>query len=315
MNWLKNHLHARNEYDLMSTTSPLVSVLMTAFNREKFIAEAIESVLASSYENFELIVVDDCSTDNTNAVARTFQATDKRIKVFVNDQNLGDYKNRNRAASLASGKYIKYLDSDDLIYPWGLEAMVYCMEKFPEAGLGLMSYELYQKTSYPILVPPVKAYRDFFFKNYLFLMGPSGAMIRADIFNEVQGFSGEPYVGDTEMWLRVGAMYPVVRMPFDLVWWRQHEGQQIVEEMKNKSIAVRRYQIYRERITDENCPLGEDERAIVLKNLENVRIRDILFNCFLHFKISQGLHLLRAANIPVYHFWKAFRRNSYPAAT
>ena len=89
---------------------PLVSVLMTAWNRQEFIAEAIESVLASTYNNFELIIVDDCSTDNTVAIARTYQEQDTRIKIFQNEKNLGDYPNRNKAVSYASGKYIKYLD-------------------------------------------------------------------------------------------------------------------------------------------------------------------------------------------------------------
>src|ERR1017187_1015293 len=122
-----------------SPDSPLVSVLMTAYNREKYIGEAIESVLASSYADFELIIVDDCSTDSTVAIARSYEARDKRIKVFVNEKNLGDYVNRNEAAKFGSGKYLKYVDSDDLIYPYGLDVMVKAMEQFPDAALGITS--------------------------------------------------------------------------------------------------------------------------------------------------------------------------------
>ncbi|HEV2714429.1 MAG TPA: glycosyltransferase family A protein, partial [Terriglobales bacterium] len=96
--------------------TPLVSVLMTAYNREKYIAEAIESVLASNFKDFELIIVDDCSKDRTAEIARRY-TSDSRVQVHVNEKNLGDYPNRNRAASLARGKYLKYLDSDDVIYP------------------------------------------------------------------------------------------------------------------------------------------------------------------------------------------------------
>src|SRR5690349_18425307 len=113
--------------------SPLVSVLMTSYNREKYIAEAIESVLASSYKNFELIIVDDCSRDKTVAIAKEYAAKDGRVKVFVNEKNLGDYPNRNQAASYAKGKYIKFLDADDLIYHYGLDVMVNYMERFPQA--------------------------------------------------------------------------------------------------------------------------------------------------------------------------------------
>jgi len=109
--------------------NPLVSVLMTAYNREQFIAEAIESVLASTFTNFELIIVDDCSTDKTIEIAKKFEMIDSRVKVYKNDNNLGDYLNRNMSASFAKGKYLKYLDADDLIYPHGLEVMVAAMEK------------------------------------------------------------------------------------------------------------------------------------------------------------------------------------------
>ena len=64
--------------------SPLVSVLMTAFNREQFIAEAIDSVLASTYTNFELIILDDGSADNTVAIAKQYEAIDASVRVYVN---------------------------------------------------------------------------------------------------------------------------------------------------------------------------------------------------------------------------------------
>ena len=77
---------------------PQVSVLMTSYNRQDYIAAAIESVLASSLENFELIIVDDRSSDDTLSIARKYEQRDARIKVYLNEKNLGDYPNRNKAA-------------------------------------------------------------------------------------------------------------------------------------------------------------------------------------------------------------------------
>src|SRR5450631_849992 len=111
--------------------NPLVSVLMTAFNREKLIGQAIESVLASTYSDLELIVVDDGSSDSTVEIAKDYAAKDDRIKVFINEKNLGDYPNRNRAASHAKGKYIKFVDSDDKLFDFSLEYCVSQMEKYP----------------------------------------------------------------------------------------------------------------------------------------------------------------------------------------
>ena len=121
-------------------SKPLASVLMTAYNREDFIAEAIESVIASTYENWELIIVDDQSKDRTVEIIKKYVALDERIKLYVNDINLGDYSNRNKAASYARGKYIKYVDSDDIIYPHCLQVMIASMEKFPIACIGFANY-------------------------------------------------------------------------------------------------------------------------------------------------------------------------------
>ncbi|MBN8834489.1 MAG: glycosyltransferase family 2 protein [Sphingobacteriales bacterium] len=82
----------------MNIHSPLVSVLMTAYNRQPFIAEAIESVIASTYQNWELIIVDDCSNDDTVSIAKSYLLKDNRIQVFENKKNLGDYPNRNLVA-------------------------------------------------------------------------------------------------------------------------------------------------------------------------------------------------------------------------
>ena len=112
---------------------PKVSVLTTVFNREKYLEACIESVLQSTFQDWELIIVDDQSRDNSVEIAQSYAENDSRIHLHVNPINLGDYPNRNYAASLAKGKYIKFLDADDLIYPNGLEVMVKTMEEYPNA--------------------------------------------------------------------------------------------------------------------------------------------------------------------------------------
>lgn len=294
------------------TGIPLVSVLMTSYNRERYIGEAIESVLASSWKDFELIICDDASKDQTVAIAKTYAEKDSRIHIHVNETNLGDYRNRNKIASLARGTYIKYLDSDDQIYPWGLEAMVRCMEAFPEAGFGLMSNGLPMPAMYPILVQPLEAYRIFFFKNTLSSMGPSGSIIRRDAFMEVEGFSGKPYVGDSEMWMKMARKFALVRMPLDLIWWREHEGQQFLEGHKNNYYATHLFSLYREALSHPECPLPAAERTQALANMENSRIREIIGRYLLRRKWAQGFALLKSSGLNLFDFWKAFRKNQYP---
>ncbi|AXY77099.1 glycosyltransferase family 2 protein [Paraflavitalea soli] len=291
---------------------PLVSVLMTMYNREKYVAEAIESVLASSWKDLELIIVDDTSTDRSVSIAQSYAEKDNRIRLYVNERNLGDYNNRNKAAGYAKGKYLKYLDSDDTIYPWGLEAMVWCMEKEPAAGFGLMSYSASGTKPFPLLLSPADAYRAFFFKGALITMGPAGAIFKREAFEAVQGFSGKPYVGDSEMWLKMSRRFPLIQMPPELIWWRQHEGQQISEGHKNNYYAINQFKIYKEAILHPDCPLSKDECEMALRNLKNLRAREIIFRKLFKVRWKQAFMLLRESDMNAVDLIKGARRNQYP---
>ncbi len=117
----------------------LVSVIMPSWNTSNFIAESIQSVIDQTYENWELIIVDDCSTDNTDDVVAKF--TDKRIRYFKNEKNSGAALSRNRALREARGEWIAFLDSDDLWNPDKLEHQISFMN---EHGYTL-SYTEYEK--------------------------------------------------------------------------------------------------------------------------------------------------------------------------
>ena len=106
----------------------LVSIIMPSYNTASFIAESIQSVLAQSYKDWELIIVDDCSPDNTDDVVRPY-LSDERIKYLKNEKNSGAAVSRNRALREAKGKWIAFLDSDDLWMPEKLEKQIRFMEK------------------------------------------------------------------------------------------------------------------------------------------------------------------------------------------
>ena len=104
-----------------------VSIIMPSYNTGRFIGEAIESVLAQSYSNWELIIVDDCSTDNTDDVVYQY-LSDVRIRYIKNETNSGAAVSRNRALREAKGKWIAFLDSDDLWEPDKLKKQIAFME-------------------------------------------------------------------------------------------------------------------------------------------------------------------------------------------
>lgn len=105
----------------------LVSIIMPSYNTANYIAESIESVLAQTYANWELLIVDDCSTDDTDKVVSKFLG-DTRIRYIKNDVNSGAAISRNRALREANGKWIAFLDSDDLWLPEKLEKQISFME-------------------------------------------------------------------------------------------------------------------------------------------------------------------------------------------
>lgn len=233
----------------------LVSVLMTSYNREKYIAAAIESVLASSYGDFELIVTDDGSSDRTVAIVREYAEKDPRVRLYINDRNLGDYGNRNRAASYALGKYLKYVDADDYIYPWGLEILVRTMEQFPDAGWGLCSLEQYKARPFPFQLSPKAAYEYNYDGPGLFHKAPLSSIIKKEAFDGVGGFADIRMAGDFEMWHRLAQKYPVVLMPHGMVWYREHEEQEM--NSHRKYLAV--YESVKARyLMTRDCPLDAD---------------------------------------------------------
>ena len=106
----------------------LVSIIMPSYNTSNYIEASIESVRHQTYENWELIIVDDCSTDDTDEVVRPF-LSDRRIRYLKNEQNSGAAISRNWALREAKGKWIAFLDSDDLWLPEKLEKQVAFMEQ------------------------------------------------------------------------------------------------------------------------------------------------------------------------------------------
>jgi glycosyltransferase involved in cell wall biosynthesis len=276
----------------------LVSVLMTAYNREKYITQAIRSVLDSTYTNFELIVVDDGSKDNTVAIARQLALADNRIKVYINETNLGDYPNRNKAASYANGKYLKYVDADDLIYPWALEILVSCMEYFPEAAYGLCSMPQDNDRIFPFQLTPEQAYRRHYSGKGVFDRAPLSSIIRREQFNAVNGFSPVRMVGDFEMWHKLSMHYPVVLMPQGMIWYRKHEQQ---EMSLHKNFEFNYNRISFDYLANEKCPLPPEEKREILGTIKK-RVSRRLLSCLAQADLqnyNKGRKIMQYSFLPI----------------
>ena len=285
-------------------STPLVSVLMTAYNRENYISEAIESVLASTYTNFELIIVDDQSLDRTLEIAESYKVNDSRIKVFQNQKNLGDYPNRNKAASYAQGKYLKYVDADDQIYPYGLEQLVFYMEQFPEAGYGLCSLEQDKEWVYPFCLSPKEAYnRHYIQKLPLFHKAPLSAIIKKDTFQKMGGFANVRHYGDLDMWHRLSKYHYVVLMPHGLVWYRTSDGQEATIRQKDPINRIKTIHTAHQNTTSEDSPLDERDKALLNNFFLKMEASAIIYG-FRKFGIKKGLEMKNYVNFSIFDVFK-----------
>lgn len=113
-------------------TPPKISVIMAVFNTEKFVGEAIESILNQTFNDFELIIIDDASTDNSLSIIRKYEKQDERIKVIVNEVNLGISKSRNKGVAVVRGEFIANVDSDDINLKDRFEKQINYFLDFPE---------------------------------------------------------------------------------------------------------------------------------------------------------------------------------------
>ncbi len=176
----------------------------------------------------------------------------------MNETNLGDFPNRNRALELVETPYLKYHDSDDLMYPHCLEVMVGLLEAEPNAGFALSSGSYWPGGPCPMLITPRMAYQRDFLGAGMFFCGPSGALFRTDVLRKLGGFTDYDVASDYRFWLKACAKTNVVLVPADLFWYRRHPGQEISKTESRRHYALAQAHAWRALFT-RDCPLKGDE--------------------------------------------------------
>jgi glycosyl transferase family 2 len=245
---------------------PLVSVLMTSFNREAFIAAAIESVRAQTLDDFELIVCDDASSDRTVEIARSYAERDARVKVIANATNVGDYPNRNRAAAFARGRYLKYHDSDDVMYPHCLAVMVGFLERDPGVVAALSGGQQWPGGPCPMVLSPRLAYEREFLGAGLFHVGPGAALFRRDAFNEFGGYPSGGAASDYLFWMDICSRASVMLVPADLFYYRVHAGQELSNGRNQMDYVLAGAAAWRQ-LRSPSCPLAPNMCEQAKRNL------------------------------------------------
>ncbi|MEL6439096.1 MAG: glycosyltransferase [Cyanobacteria bacterium J06621_8] len=205
-------------------SNPKISVVTTVYNREKYLAQAIESVLAQSYSNFELLIWDDGSSDKSLKIAREYAATDKRIRVVAH-QHLGLGWTLKKALAITSGKYFGSLDSDDMLHKDALLETHAVLESQPEIGMVYSEYRVMDEAGHigakgkrcQIPYSPHRLLIDFMTFHF--------RLIRRSVFEEAGGIRPE-FEGaeDYDLCLRLSEITQIEQIKKTLYFYRVHQN-------------------------------------------------------------------------------------------
>ncbi len=206
----------------MDSTTYRISVLIPSYNVEKYIQEAVESVLNQNFDGYEIIIVDDCSTDGTWKVLQKYKSNPK-IRLYRNDHNLGISRTRNRLISLSEAKYVVWQDSDDISYPNRLSLQFEFMEQNPDVGISSGSLEFFDESG-PLSIRTYfeddKSARKTIFRYSPVTQG--AAIIRRECFDITGIFPmASPVAEDLAMSFQIGTKYKFGNLPQVLVRYRQ----------------------------------------------------------------------------------------------
>ena len=229
---------------------PKVSVVIPTYNYARYLDEAIESVLSQTFTDFELIIVDNASTDNTDAVVEKY-LSDSRVSYYKNETDIGLGKNFDKALSYARGEYIKFLNADDKFHPELLEKFVRVMEENPGVSLVTCNQEIFGSKTGDFILPfsnlqPGKKILFESLKTHNWIGGPTSVMIRQSNL-KLGGYRTDlNFVVDWEMWARQLLAGDCYIVPDKLVFSREHSNQATVTLTKNYSRRFEEYQFYKE---------------------------------------------------------------------
>lgn len=199
---------------------PLVSVIIPTFNRIDLLKQTVDSVRSQTFRDYELIIVDDGSTDGTTEWLQTL--SDVR---FVSQKNSGIASSRNKGASLSLGKWLAFLDHDDLWDEKKLEIQADFAESNPDLGMLSIRHVRLGRTPKPCNRPSwVKG--DLFLKEYSeSFIHTSSVMIRKDVFQAVGGFPTEyRFADEFDVWLKIAKSYPIAYYNEPLVFIRLYDS-------------------------------------------------------------------------------------------
>lgn len=224
---------------------PKVSILIPAYNYAHYLPDALNSVLSQTFSNFEIIVVDNCSTDNTKNIIDEYIQKDNRIKYYKNDENIGINRNYNQCLLYANGEYIKFLNADDKFAPTLLEEFVKILDEHPNVSI-VTSHRQYFQNGDNVIKTDFSGLQNgkemilLALSKINFIGEPTTVMFRRNNLNLGMFDTSLIFFADLDMWLRhlsIGDLYIVDKV---LSFVRKHndQGTETLRGDSDKSVFI-----------------------------------------------------------------------------
>jgi glycosyltransferase involved in cell wall biosynthesis len=235
---------------------PRVSVIIPAYNAARTIGDTLRSVRSQSLDGLEVFVVDDGSSDDTAERARA--AGEAQV---LAQPNGGPGRARNLALARARGRFVAFLDADDMWFPDALETLYGYAERYPEAAVVFASFERPFNSSPQLrpAAPPRRVFCEIFHQRLKLHMG--AVLVRREVLDEVGGFDErrELYVEDWDLWLRIAARHPFGQVPRPVVWCRTGGvmSRGVMQTYRGQLLAIDKI----EPLCDEACPEARRDHA------------------------------------------------------
>ena len=222
--------------------SPKVSVLMSVYNSELYLAEAIESILSQSFTDFEFIIVDDGSTDESNKIIQDYAGADKRIRHVTLSENHGLAGALNHGLSLANGTYIARMDSDDISLPTRFQQQIAFIDNNPEVGVLGSRMQVVNKDKQLLFDYDVPLAHSLIVWNLFFgrTFAHPSVMMRRDVLQSVNGYNATLNAAqDVDLWARLVGLTKFSNLPDKLVTYRTHDRATSVSKAEQQNTILR----------------------------------------------------------------------------
>jgi len=253
------------------TDIPLISVILPFYNTEKYLNLAIQSIIDQTYSNFELLLLDDGSTDNSREIALKYAEIDPRVKVH-HHANMGVCRTLQKGVGLANGKYIARMDGDDIAHPQRFELQVNFLENNPTCVAVGTALIVIDPDGDVLCKPQITEDHDTLVRELLQWQGSRichpTVMMRTEAVKAVGGYTQEHYFQDVDLFLKLATKGKLANLPERLLWYRFHIAS-VTQNRNYAKVNAAREAVYNRAVIALKYSLETTEKFLPLPSSIN----------------------------------------------